>query len=59
MREGELFGVQKMATKVTHVRAQPRVLNCVVTTGAVGFITDNRMFEPRQMNANLVRPAGL
>jgi len=57
MSERKLFRVQKMAAKVAHLRAQAWVLNRVVAAAAVGFIANNRMFQPREMDADLVRPA--
>lgn len=59
MSEGKFFGVQKMAAEIAHVRAQASVLDRVVATTTVGFIANNRMFQPRKMDADLVSPAGL
>ena len=51
--------MQKMATEIANVRAESRVLNRVVAAAAVSFIADNRVFEPREMNTNLVCPSVL
>jgi hypothetical protein len=58
MREGELFGVEEVAFEISNLRAQSWVLNGVVAPPAVGFITDNRVLYPREMDANLMGPAG-
>src|SRR5690349_14342404 len=58
MRERELLRVQKMAIEVAHVRAESRVLNRVVASGAVRLITDDRISQPREVNADLMRASG-
>ena len=58
MREGEPFSVQKLSPEIAHVRAETCVLDGVVAPAAVGFVADNRMFSPRQMNANLMCASG-
>jgi hypothetical protein len=47
-----------MAAEIANVRAQLCVLNGVVAAAAVSFIANDGMFEPREMNPNLVRAAG-
>src|SRR5690349_4408732 len=59
MSERELLRVQEMSPEIAHARASLRVLDRVVATGAVSLITDNRMLQPCEMNANLMRAAGL
>lgn len=59
MCEGELFGVQKVPSEVANVRAQFCVLNRVVAAGAVHFVGNNRVLDPREMHANLVGAACL
>src|SRR5688572_32010634 len=59
MSEAELFSVQKVTPEIANASAQLHVLNGVVASAAVGFIADDGMFEPREMNANLVRASGL
>src|SRR2546423_14691475 len=59
MRERELLSMEKMAAEVANAGAQAYILNRVVTSRAVRFISNHRVLQPRKMHANLVRPSGL
>jgi hypothetical protein len=57
--ERESFGVQEVAPEIANVRPELRVLDSVVAPAAVRFVTDYWMFQPCEVNANLVRAAGM
>ena len=59
MSEPEFFCVQKITVQVTNAGAQLWILNRVVTPASVRLVTDNRVLQPREMNANLVCAASL
>src|SRR6476646_3570365 len=44
-----------MAAKIANDGAQFRVLNRVVAARAVSLVADDRMFQPCEVNANLMR----
>src|ERR1043165_7089055 len=58
MCERELLGVQELAVEVADARAKTCVLDCVVAAGAVSFIADDRMFQPREMHSDLMSSSG-
>ena len=57
MSEGEFLGVQEVAFEVANARAELRILDRIVASASVSLVTNNRMLQPREMNANLMCPA--
>ncbi len=50
--------MQEVAFEVANARAQLWILNRVVAASAVSLIANNRMLQPREMNANLMCSSG-
>src|SRR5690348_15622338 len=59
MSKGEFLCVQEVAFEVADARAQLWILDRVVASSTVSLIADNRMFEPREMNTDLMCSTGL
>ena len=59
MSEREFFRVKKMTVEVTNAGAQPCILNRIVATASIRFITYDRMLHPPKVNANLMSPSCL
>ena len=57
MRKPEFLCMKKMAVEVSYARAQACILDCIIASAAIGFVADDRMLQPRKVNANLVSPA--
>ena len=57
--EGEFLCVQKVAVQVSDLRSQTWILDRVVSPSSVSFISDHRMLQPCEMNANLMRSSGI
>src|SRR5689334_21653968 len=59
MFEAELLSVQELAFEVADARPELWILNRVVTPAAVSLISNDRMLQPREMDADLMRPSRL
>ena len=60
MPEAKFRRMQKLTIQVWLLRALTvGVRNRLVSTTAIDFVTDHRMFHPCQMDANLMRAARL
>src|SRR5215216_5765158 len=59
MVEAEAFGVQELAAQSTDARAQGGVWERLVAAAAVGLVADDRVLDPGEVDAYLVRAAGL
>lgn len=57
MTKTEPFGVQKLTLQFADRRSQSDVLNSFIAAPSIDFIANNRMLQPREMHANLVRAA--
>ena len=57
MQKREFLSVQELTIEVANSTAQLWILNGVIASGAVSLISNNRMLQPRQVDANLVCPS--
>src|SRR5215207_4537193 len=57
--EAEPLGVEELAAEGGDARAQRRVGERLVAAAAVGLVADDRVLEPGEVDAYLVRAAGL
>jgi len=55
MRECEFLCVQEVALEIANSRSQLWILNRVVAPASVSLVSNNRMFQPCEMHADLVR----
>src|SRR5262249_41189534 len=58
MGKSELLCVQEPAVETANACAESRVLNRIITPGAVSFITYDRMLQPREMHSDLMCSSG-
>ncbi len=58
MSEREFLCVQEMTIEVADARAELCILDRIVAAAPISLIANDRMFQPRQVNANLVSPPG-
>src|SRR3989442_6994764 len=56
MAEPQLFSVKALAAQLANFSPQLCLGNSIVTPSAVNLVAHNRMFQPRQVNPNLMRP---
>src|SRR6266571_2038278 len=56
MAEPKLFSVKTLAAQLANFSPQLCLGNSIVAPTAVNLIAHNRMFQPRQVNPNLMRP---
>src|SRR5258705_11149746 len=59
MRKPKLLSVQELPVETANTGAESCVLDCVVPAAAVSLITYDRMFQPCEMDSDLMRSAGL
>src|SRR5215213_5484063 len=57
--EAEPLGVEELAAEGTDAGAQGGVGESLVAAAAVGLVADDRVLDPREVDAYLVRAAGL
>ena len=59
MSKPKLLGMKELAVELGNLSANLRIPNHIVAAAAVRFITDDWMFYPRKVHANLMRAASL
>src|SRR5258708_1124763 len=59
MAKAELCGVQELATEFAKRGTDFRILDCLVASATINLIAHNRMFQPGQVDADLVRASCL
>ena len=59
MLKTEFLRMQKVSIECANAGAQTRILDRVVASTSIRLITNDRMLQPREVHADLVRPPGL